>query len=332
MPWAAAAAVASAAIGAGSSLYASGQQQKGAQNAIDTQSGIFNTIRNDLAPYNQAGVGATNQLSSYFGIGNGGPGGGYNEVQGAAPGMGGGGRLTGQAAAAALGPTNNLFTGHGNTALQDIQQALIKGIPISDASWAKAGLPPGGGNLLNAPAQPIQQQVAPVQQAPVQMPVADQASQPGGLIPSPNANNAFAQLQNYPGYQFQYDQGLQALNRNLTAGGRYTSGAMVKDAQAYGQGFAQNSITNYLDMLKFLGTLGANSGAQVGSLGTTAGQGMASSQMGQGTAAAAGTMGAANALGGLFQNSSFQGLFGGGGGKATYDTASQTWTPGAGGF
>ena len=34
------------------------------------------------------------------------------------------------------------------TPLQDIQNALARGLPVSDASWAQAGLPPGGGTAF----------------------------------------------------------------------------------------------------------------------------------------------------------------------------------------
>jgi hypothetical protein len=48
--------------------------------------------------------------------------------------------LTGYEAALSLGPIGNLFQGH-NTPTMDIQQALIKGIPIPASSWAQAGVP-----------------------------------------------------------------------------------------------------------------------------------------------------------------------------------------------
>lgn len=145
---------------------------------------------------------------------------------------------------------------------------------------------------------------------------------------TPSGANAFEMLKNYPGYQFQYGQGLEALNRNLSAGGRYTSGAMMKDAQTYGQGQAESAVTNYLQMLQYLGTLGQNSAAQTGSLGAQAAFGAAGSRMAGGSASASGTMGAANALGGLVQNGSFQNLFAPS--YASYDGTN--WNPGRGGF
>lgn len=52
--------------------------------------------------------------------------------------------LTGTQLAMQLGPIDQLYKGH-NTYLMDIQQALIAGKTITNAQWAQAGLPPGGG-------------------------------------------------------------------------------------------------------------------------------------------------------------------------------------------
>lgn len=48
-----------------------------------------------------------------------------------------------------------------------------------------------------------------------------------------------------PGYQFQYDQGLQGLQRQLAAGGGTQSGAALKAAQQYGQNYANNAFNDY---------------------------------------------------------------------------------------
>jgi hypothetical protein len=48
-------------------------------------------------------------------------------------------KMTGYEAALSLGPISGLWQGHNNS-IMDIQQALILGIPISDASYAKAGI------------------------------------------------------------------------------------------------------------------------------------------------------------------------------------------------
>lgn len=106
---------------------------------------------------------------------------------------------------------------------------------------------------------------------------------------------ATSALSKYPGYQFQYGQGLQALDRSAASRGLLQSGAEMKDAQVFGQGLASNQWQNYLSSLTGLAGLGENAGAQVGNAGTQTGAGVAASQLAGGQAQAAGTVGAANA-------------------------------------
>jgi Chaperone of endosialidase len=111
------------------------------------------------------------------------------------------------------------------------------------------------------------------------------------------AQNTLSALQNYPGYQFQYNQGLQALDRSAASRGLLLSGAQVKDAQTYGQGVAQSSaLQPYLSTLTGLASQGENAGALTGNAATATGQGVASSELAGGQAQAAGTIGSANAL------------------------------------
>jgi hypothetical protein len=64
--------IASAGIGAYSANQAAQTEAKAANNATNTQLGIFNQTQANLAPYNQAGQSALSQLASLFGIGTGG--------------------------------------------------------------------------------------------------------------------------------------------------------------------------------------------------------------------------------------------------------------------
>lgn len=54
-------------------------------------------------------------------------------------------------------------------------------------------------------------------------------------------------LANDPGYQFRLNQGLQAQNKSLAAQGMGQSGAALKAAQEYGQGFAAQEYGNAYD-------------------------------------------------------------------------------------
>ena len=68
-----------------------------------------------------------------------------------------------------------------------------------------------------------------------------------------------------PGYQFQMDQGQQALARQAAAGGRGASGGALMAAQKYGQGLANqeynNWYQNYMNNL-YRGQQGAMQGVQ----------------------------------------------------------------------
>ena len=68
MAWVATAVIGSAVIGAGASIYSSNKaaqaQENAANRASDTSLNMYYTTRGDLAPYNQAGQEALNQLKS----------------------------------------------------------------------------------------------------------------------------------------------------------------------------------------------------------------------------------------------------------------------------
>ena len=110
-----------------------------------------------------------------------------------------------------------------------------------------------------------------------------------------------------PGYKFGMDQGLQALNSQLTARGMRNSGAALKAATRYGNDYASTKYgdawnrvnsdnTNTFNRLASVGGLGQTGATLVGQAGTLTGQGIASNQMGAGNALAAGTIGSTNAL------------------------------------
>lgn len=64
----------------------------------------------------------------------------------------------------------------------------------------------------------------------------------GAITPFANTSFNPTDLQNDPGYQFQLQQGEQALNRAQAARGNYFSGEALKAAQDYGQGLAGTSF------------------------------------------------------------------------------------------
>lgn len=134
-------------------------------------------------------------------------------------------------------------------------------------------------------------------------------SQLSGLMANPS------NVTQTPGYQFNYDQGLQALQRQEAASGNLNSGTADIAAVQYGQNYAMNTFNQYEQMLAQL------SGANTGSPGT-AGQlltgGMnASGQAGMGLFSqllSQNSGGIGSWLGGLFSGSGSGGSGGTAGG------------------
>lgn len=92
-------------------------------------------------------------------------------------------------------------------------------------------------------------------------------------------------FQGSPGFQWQLQQGMDAIQNSASAQGGVVSGNTLKALQTYGQGLANQDWYNYLHTLLNLGGLGENAAAGVGN-----------AFMNQGNAQAAGTVGTTNAL------------------------------------
>ncbi len=115
---------------------------------------------------------------------------------------------------------------------------------------------------------------------------------------------ALARFQASPGYQFQFDEGMRAVNAGAAAQGMSNSGATLKALQARGQQLANQDFGSYYNRLAGLAQIGQSSAAQTGAAGVQTAGGIANTIAGAGTAQAniTGNMvsGVANAaMGGL---------------------------------
>jgi hypothetical protein len=139
---------------------------------------------------------------------------------------------------------------------------------------------------------------------------------PGGNFTAPTLQQA----EQAPGYQFQLEQGTNAINQNAAATGNLLSGNTGKALTDYGQGLAQTDynnlygqalntyLTNYgvwnsgqtneYNRLAGLAGIGSNAAANLGSQGQAAASNTGNLDVGQATAQASGTVGAANAVSG----------------------------------
>lgn len=123
----------------------------------------------------------------------------------------------------------------------------------------------------------------------------------GGPAPTVNGQE-YQGFQATPGYQFQLQEGLDAIDNSAAARGMLFSGDTMKAAQSYGQGLANQEYNTYLNRL----ATGAQSGQAAA--GNMANAGANYAQMGSnalgnyGNAAAAGWIGGTNALTGALNN------------------------------
>ena len=149
---------------------------------------------------------------------------------------------------------------------------------------------------------------------------------PGAPLTTPFNASLYHQS---PGYQFQLNQGLNAVQNASSATGGINSGNTLKALTQYGQGVAnqdyyqgqqvyqgqQNQLFNYLQTLA---GSGQNAGAQLGALGNAAAANQGNFVTQAGNALAAGTIGQANALtggiNGVSSNFLLASLLSGGGG------------------
>lgn len=130
---------------------------------------------------------------------------------------------------------------------------------------------------------------------------------PGGYL-TQQFNPTQQDLENYPGYKFQLDQGDLALNSANSAGGSALSGAAMKNLMGFNQGLAASNYGNYFnqfqtqqnnifDRLQGIASMGENAAGNLGTAGANLGTGIAQAQAGAAGSIAGGVAGASNNIG-----------------------------------
>lgn len=100
-----------------------------------------------------------------------------------------------------------------------------------------------------------------------------QASDLLGLNGQEAADSAFSTYHTSPGYQWQLDQGLRAVDAGAAAKGMLRSGATLQAEQQFGQGLANQDFTSYYNRLFGLsqqGQASAAGGASTANVGALA--------------------------------------------------------------
>lgn len=128
-------------------------------------------------------------------------------------------------------------------------------------------------------------------------------------ITPPKMGNISDVLRATPGYQFNMDEGLKAIDRRAATRGNYGSGSYMKDLLRYSQGLADNTYGEYMNRLgtlsgngqtqtNALAQLGQNYATNAGNNINAAGAARASGYIGQANT----LMNGANALSSLYAN------------------------------
>jgi hypothetical protein len=99
-----------------------------------------------------------------------------------------------------------------------------------------------------------------------------------------------------PGYQFQVGEGTKAIERSAAAKGGLLSGAAGKALTTYSQGVADQTYNNYLSNLMSVAGLGQNSANTTTSAGTSYANAASNNLLSAGNAKASGYINSANAL------------------------------------
>ena len=152
-------------------------------------------------------------------------------------------------------------------------------------------------------------------------------------------NPTQAQLNAYPGYQFQLQTGGQALENQNTPGVGALSGPALKSLMQFNQGTAASNYQNYFNQfqtqqnnifnrLSTIAGLGQNAAGALGNNGAQLGTGIAQAQAAGAGSIASGISGASNSIG---QSIALNSLLGNGGSFSDGDIGNTTSTLDLGG-
>lgn len=107
---------------------------------------------------------------------------------------------------------------------------------------------------------------------------------------------AFANFQNDPGYQAQFNAGVNALDRSATARGGLYSGAAMKGLQEYGQQFQRQAFNDRINQLSGFAGQGQQAGMGAASLAANQGNTLGNLSFGLGQLKASNAINKGNAL------------------------------------
>lgn len=273
-------------------------QLQSTRESLALQREQYNTTRSDFEPWRMSGYGALNQLNGELGL-------------------------------PAYTPT--AYTPPASQPGSGVVQ-----MPTGGTVGQPAVRPNGGGGISNEIATVIhmgqQRDAEAAAQQPQPDPSASAAPPATAGYPAPGPFKSG--FQETPGYQFAFNQGVQALDRSAASRGRLLSGAQDKALTRYGIGTGNQEYGNYLNRLSSMAGVGQTATGSVASAGQNFAQGGSNALMAGGNAVANGLNNAAGARASGYINSANawgsainsgaslaafgygNGWFGGGGGAA----------------
>ncbi len=135
-------------------------------------------------------------------------------------------------------------------------------------------------------------------QAPFREAGIDATNQLGGIygLPGSTPVDLQSKVQNLPGYQFQLNQGVQAIDRSAASRGLLNSGATGKALAQYGQGLAQSYSGQYISGLQDIANRGEGATQSTAAAGAVAANQISQSQIYSGQAQAQGDINTFNAI------------------------------------
>jgi hypothetical protein len=107
---------------------------------------------------------------------------------------------------------------------------------------------------------------------------------------------AFANFQNDPGYQAQFNAGVNALDRSATARGGLYSGAAMKGLQEFGQQFQRQAFNDRINQLQGFSGQGLQAGSAAAGLAANQGNTLGNLSFGLGQQKASNAINKGNAL------------------------------------
>lgn len=265
-------ATAVAVVGAGASIYGSSKAAKASRQGADQAAGVqqymYDTTRQDMAPYRDVGVSALDKLAGMYGLDS--PGSGSTNQYGRSTNP----ETTYQYSQS--GKVNdyevvqayNEFLGRDPT---ETELQYYTGRERGDQLYYDVVQPGMERTQSNAPQQEFQ----------------------GGSKTNPGR---FDDFYDSPDYKFAFEQGSRAVNQSLAARGLTGSGRAMKELTRFGQGLASQQLQSYTNRLASLAGVGQTATTNLAHIGQNTANQIAGARQNAGDARASGYLGAANAV------------------------------------